>query len=293
MATNTSLTTSFVGTASKEIFVEMMKSSDTISKGLITVLPNIIGSAILPKLAYSDTLNAATCGWNPTGSVTLTEKEITTKQFEIANELCKKDFAQTFQAQNLGLFSANSEIPSDLKEAILLEIVKHTAYAVDNYIWNDATSGLFAQFVADATVVDVVGAAMNVGNVVAEIAKTYNAIPSEIDGEDDVVIVVSKDVAKLYRSAQASMGNNTTVGAKELDYLGTKIDTVSKFPANTMVAYRVKNVFFATGLESDLQNVRMVDSDETNLDGMVRTKVQLIAGQGYAYGAEIVYYKAV
>jgi len=292
MATNTTITSSFVGTASKEIFVQMMKSSDTISKGLITVLPNVIGSAILPKLAYSDTLHAATCGWNPTGTITLTEKEITTKQFEIANELCKKDFAQTFSAQNLGLFSAQSEIPSDIKEAILLEIVKHTAYAVDNYIWNDSTSGLFAQFVADATVIDVVGATISVANVVAEIAKTYNAIPSEIDQEDDVVIVVSKDIAKMYRSAQASMGNNTTVGAKELDYLGTKIDTISKFPNQTMVAYRVKNLYFATGLESDMQNVRMVDSDETNLDGMVKTKVQLLAGQGYAFGGEIVFYKA-
>lgn len=292
MATNVSITTSFEGIAAKEIFVQILKSSDTIKKNLITVMPNVIGTVILPTLSYNDTLHAATCGWNPTGTVVMAEKELSVKQFEIANELCKKDFAQTFQAQAAGLFSAQNEIPTDIKEAILLQIVTKTGLAIDNYIWNAATVGLLAQWAADADVIDVVGATVTASNVVAELGKMYNAIPDELENDESMVFVSSLNVAKAYRVAQNSLGVNTPVGQKELDYMGIRIETNQALPANTILAYRVKNVFFGTGLESDLQNVRFVDTDETQLDGMVRTKVQLIAGQGYVYGGEIVMYKA-
>lgn len=294
MATSTTITTSFEGVASKEIFINIMKSSDTISKNLITVLPNVIGSAILPTLSYDDTLHPATCGWNPTGTVVLAEKEINTKQFEISNEFCKKDFAQTFQAQQAGLFSASPyDMPSDIKEAILVQIVNKTALAIDNYIWNSATTGLLAQFTADNTIIDVVGATAGVNpeNIISELGNLYKSVPDELENDESTVFVVSKNVGKAYRIAQASMGMNTTVGAKELDYMGIRLETNQALPANTILVYRVKNLFFGTGLESDLQNVRLVDTDETQLDGMVRAKVSLIAGQGYVYGGEIVYYK--
>lgn len=294
MATSTTITTSFDGNtdASKEIFVQIMKQAETIAKGLITIMPNVIGSQKLPTLSYTDTLHDASCGWNPTGTVVLAEREITTKQFEIKNEYCKKDFAQTFQAQAAGLLSANpQEIPSNIKEAILLQVVQKTALAVDNYIWNSATTGLLAQFAADSSVIKVVGATVTASNVVAEIGKLYNVVPDELENDESTVFVVSTNVGKAYRIAQASMGMNTTVGAKELDYMGIRLETNSALPANTILVYRVKNVFFGTGLESDLQNVRVIDHDETSGDGMVRTIVGLHAGQTFIFGGEIVTYR--
>ncbi|MDA6068970.1 hypothetical protein NJT12_04975 [Flavobacterium sp. AC] len=292
MATSVTINTSFDGEASKEIFVQILKSSDTISKNLITVLPNVIGSVKLPTLSYNDTLHDASCGWNPTGTVVLDEKEITTKQFEIKNEYCKKDFAQTFQAQAAGLLSANpQEIPTNIKEAILLQVVQKTALAIDNYIWNSATTGLIAQFTADSNVIKVIGATVTSSNVVAEIGKLYNVTSDEVESDESTVFVVATNVGKAYRIAQASMGMNTTAGAKELDYMGIRLETNTALPANTMLVYRVKNVFFGTGLESDFSNVRLIDHDLVSGDGMVRTVVGLHAGQGYVFGGEIVMYK--
>ena len=63
----TSLTTTnakFVGVQAGEIFITAFKQSDTISKGAITVLPNVIGSGYLPKLTYSSGLvDYAWMGW--------------------------------------------------------------------------------------------------------------------------------------------------------------------------------------------------------------------------------------
>lgn len=291
MATSVSITTSFDGEASKELFIQIMKSSDTIAKNLITVMPNVIGSVKLPTLSYNDTLHDATCGWNPTGTLVLAEREITTKQFEIKNEYCKKDFSHSFQAQYAGLVSANpQEIPANIKEAILLQVVKKTAESIDNYIWNSTTTGLLDQFAADPSVIKVVGNTISNSNIIVELGKLYNSVPDVLENDESTVFVVATNVGKAYRVAQASMGMNTTVGAKELDYMGIRLEINSALPQNTMLVYRVKNVFFGTGLESDLQNVRVIDHDETTGDGMVRIIVGLHAGQSYVFGGEIVTY---
>ena len=86
------------------------------------------------------------------------------------------------------------------------------------------------------------------------------------------------------------MGLNTTVGTKEMDYLGTRLESIGGLPANNIVAYRVKNLGFLTGIESDMNEVRISD-DETRLDGNVRTKITFTAGVGYSFGSEIVYYR--
>jgi hypothetical protein len=209
--------------------------------------------------------------------------------------LCKDDFLQTFAAQAAGLFGASEDIPSTIQEAILEAIISNLGAKLDAQIWQGDNStnqmnGLLPQFVADAAVIDVVGTTITKANAVAELDKVYNAVPDAIEGEDDLVIAVSKNVAKAYKQAQASMGQNTTVGDKVLDYIGVRVESIGGLPANTMVAYRVKNVAFATGLESDKNEVRVSDDTERQ-DGNIRTTVRFTAGAGYSFGSEVVYYK--
>jgi len=297
MATTVTVNSAFTGVQAGEIFVQAFKKADTIGKGMITVLPNVIGSAFLPKLSYSANLALAACGWNPNGAVTLTDKTVETKQYQIQHELCKKDFAQTFQALNAGFFSAHTEdVPADIKEAILLAMINNAGAKIDYEIWQGnnvsaSFNGLLAQFAADADVIDVSGSVVTVANVTGSFEAVYNAIPAEVEGE--VVFAVSKNVASAYKAAQAKMGLNTTVGNKELDYLGARVESIGGLPANTIVAYRVLNVAFATGIESDLNDVRVVDHDEVSLDGMVRTSMKFNAGVGYSFGAEIVWSRVI
>lgn len=76
-----------------------------------------------------------------------------------------------------------------------------------------------------------------------------------------------------------------------MDFAGIRMESVGGLPAKTIVAYRVKNVSFATGLSSELNSVDVVDSDATNLDNLVKARVSFNAGVGYFNGAEIVYYR--
>lgn len=297
MSTNVSVNSQFNGALAGEIFVQAFKKADTIGKGAITVLPNVIGSGYLPKLTYAASLAPYSCGFDPTGTVTYTDKEVATKKYEIKHELCKDEFHQTFQAQAAGLFGAANEIPATIQDAILLAMVNNMGALVDNQIWQGtgvtgSFSGLLAQFVADNEVIDIVGTASTVANVQAEIAKVYNAIPEEIIEDQDLVIIVSPNVARNYKQSQI---NNymvgTPVGDKELDYLGVRLLSIAGLPTNTMVAYRVKNLGFLTGLEADLNNVSVKDMDESDLSGNIRTKIVFSAGVGYSFGGEVVYYR--
>lgn len=298
MATNVTVNSEFVGVASKDLFLEIFKKAETFAKNLITVAPNVIGSYFLPNMSYTSEMKLVNgCGWVPGGSVGLSDKEIVTKKYHISNELCKEDFAKTFQAQNGGLFSAHSEIPTDIKEGILLMMTNNAAYTIDNEIWNgsgatNSFNGLITQFLADGDVLDVAGAtAINKGNVVAELEKVDDLIPSELDGKTDLVWVVSRNVGKAYQRALAAQGQNTTAGSYELDYMGVRMEVVSTLENNTIIVYEVENLHFATGLESDLHEIKVIDSDATNLDGIIKHKIQFLAGVGYVDGSRVVLYK--
>jgi hypothetical protein len=295
MATTQNINSAFNGALAGEIFVQAFKKADTIGQGAITVLPNVIGSGYLPKLGYSAGLAAYSCGFDPTGTVTYTDKEVATKKYEIKHELCKDEFHQTFQAQQAGLFGAANEIPATITDAILLAMVNNMGALVDTQIWQGtgvtgSFAGLLAQFVADGDVIDVVGTASTVANVQGELSKVYLAIPEEVVQESDLIIACAPNVARNYKLSQV---NNYMVGSpvgdKTLDYIGIPVVSIAGLPSNTILAYRVKNLGFLTGLEADLNNVSIKDMDESDLSGNIRTKIVFSAGVGYSFGSQIVY----
>jgi len=289
------INSTFNGALAGEIFVQAFKKADTIGQGAITVLPNVIGSGYLPKLGYSAALAPYSCGFDPTGTVTYTDKEVATKKYEIKHELCKDEFHQTFQAQQAGLFGAANEIPATIADAILLAMVNNMGDLVDTQIWQGtgvtgSFAGLLAQFVADGDVIDITGTASTVANVQGELSKVYLAIPEEVVQESDLIIAVSPNVARNYKLSQV---NNYMVGSpvgdKTLDYIGIPVVSIAGLPTNTILAYRVKNLGFLTGLEADLNNVSIKDMDESDLSGNIRTKIVFSAGVGYSFGNQIVY----
>jgi len=291
MATTTNINSGYAGALAGDIFIQAFKKSDTITKNAITVLPNNIGTGFLPKLEYAADFQDYACGFTPEGEVDYTDVEVTLKKLKIEHELCKDEFHQTFQAQTQGLFGAANEIPSDIQSAILLAIVENLGAKVDNYIWNRATLGLIAKMKANGSgVVEVQSSAINKGNVVAEVEKAYDAVIDEVMDDEDLVMVTSKKVLKLYKQAVASQGLNTTVGDKELDFLGLRMESIGAITGDQIFIYRVKNLGFLTGLESDLNNVSVKDMDESDLSGTIRTKVVLEIGVGFSFGSEIVFY---
>jgi len=300
MATTLNITTNFVGTEAGEYIGEMIKEANTISQNLLTVLPNIVSPTFVRKIQTETGFTNYACGWTPDGAVTLSEKELAPKKIKWDSELCKEDFRQLWTASQMGFSAHNDSLPQTEQAAILADMGKRVARKVDVDIWegdgaDGNLAGLIPAFLLDADVIDVATpVAITSANVEAELGKFIDAVPDAVIGSAGLVLGVSTNVLRALKKIQGSLAraNGTFLNPSEFDFNGYTLTEIKGLNANTMVAYDKGQVFFGTGLLADHNEVKIKDMDETDLSGQVRMKIVLTGGVQYAYGGEIVLYRA-
>ena len=300
MATTLNITTNFVGNEAGEYIGEMIKEANTISQNLVTVLPNIVAPVFVRKVETATGFVDYVCGWTPSGSVTLSEKELAPKKIKWDSELCKEDFRQLWTAQQMGFSAHNDSLPQTEQAAILADMGKRVARKVDIDIWEGNggagnLAGLIPALLLDADVIDVATpVAITTANVEAEVTKFINTVPDEVIGSANLVLGVSTNVARALRALFGSLSRSNGVFTQpsEFQFNGYTLTEIKGLNANTMVAYDKGQVFFGTGLLADHNEIRIKDMDETDLSGQVRMKVVLTGGVQYAYGGEITLYRA-
>jgi len=304
MATTLTVNSNYSGSASSEIIGAAFKEADTISKNLVTVMPDIDFQISLRKIAYTDGRVDYTCGFTPTGAVTLSERLLTPKKLKNEQTICKEDLRQIWSSSSMGFSAHNDNMPKDVEAALLNEILMDTAEATDLDIWQGvaATTGRIGGFIelftADAAVIKAnngivpAAAAITKANVQTEIEKVLDAVPVALRRKSDMVFAVSANVALAYEQALISAGISNGMGGatKELAYGSTKIDVINGLPDNTIVVYQVKNLVFGCSLNSDFNSVRIKDMDESDLSGNVRFKMTYSAAVNYINSEDVVWY---
>ena len=299
MATTTNITTNFVGEVAGEYIAKMIQEANTISENLITVRPNVVSPEFVRKIQTADGFVDYACGWNPSGSTTLTERELAPKKIKWDSEFCKEDFRNLWTAQEMGFSAHNDNLPATELAAILADYGQRVARKIDVDIWegdnSDGTlAGIIPALVADADVIDVAAPqAITSTNVEAQVGNFFDAIPDAVLESDGIVYGVSTNVIRALRRAYGSQArsNGTFLNPSEFEFEGYILTEVKGLNANTMVAYNKNQVFFGTGLLSDINEVKIKDMDEVDLSGQVRMKLVMTGGVQYAHGAEIVLYR--
>jgi len=107
---------------------------------------------------------------------------------------------------------------------------------------------------------------------------------------------VSPDIAQYYNFWLISKGISNGLGGDAntaLKFGKYTIEEVNGLPANTIVIAEPKNLIFATGLLADHNEVRMIDQDDTLLNGKIIGTMVYNAGVGYYNGAEIVWARPI
>jgi hypothetical protein len=307
MATTTSITTTYSGSFAGQYISAALLSAPTIENGGIEVKTNIKYKEVIKKIATDDLLKNATCDFDPTSTVTLTERIIQPEEFQVNLQLCKKDFRSDWEALSMGA-GAFDQLPTNFADFLIGHVAAKVAQANEINIWRgaNATAGQFDGFVplmtADATVVDVVGTAVTAANVIAEMGKVVDAIPAALYGKEDLYLYVSQNVARAYVRAlggfaASGLGANGTnaLGTQwynngSLSYDGVKIFVANGLADNYMVAAEKSNLYFGTSLLSDLQEVKVLDMSEIDGSQNVRIVMRLLAGVQYGIGSDIVLY---
>jgi len=296
MATTTSITTSYAGSKASGFISAALLSAPTLDKGGITVKPNVKYKSVMQKLAVGSIIADASCDFAATSSVTLTERYLQPKDFQVNLELCKKDFESDWLSIEQG-FSSFDELPKSFANYLIGHVAAKVAANVENNIWNGADSvgsgefdGLVNLMTADADVIDVTGPATDASNIIAQLGAVIDAIPETIYGNEGLAIYISQADARSYVRAQAALGYKDLyhVGQTAMDFEGVKLFVANGLSAGVMVAGEKDNMFFGCGLQSDQNLVKLIDLADIDGSQNVRVIMRYSAGVNYAIGSELV-----
>jgi len=288
---------SYAGEFAGKYIAASLFSAKTLDEGAITILPNIKFKAAMKVGAFSNLVRSADCDFDSTTSgLTLTEKVLTPTELQINLQICRKELHSDWEAAQMG-FSAFDELPPLFSDFVIARVAAEVAQATENSIWGGtAGEGSFDGFKtllqADSDVVDVTGTSVTGSNVIAELNKIVEAIPSGVYGSDDLVLYVSTAFAKAYIQAQAALGYRElfNVGQTEMNFQGIPMFVTSGLNTNNAVAARKSNLFFGTGLLDDRNEVRVIDTSESLGDSNIRFVMRYTAGVQHGIGSDIVLY---
>lgn len=274
-------------------------SADTLDKGAITILPNVKYKAAMKVGAFSNLVRSADCDFDSsTSTLTLTEKVLTPTELQVNLQICKKELHADWEAAQMG-FSAFDELPPLFSDYVIARVAAEVANATETSIWQgSAGEGNFDGFetllAADGTVNDVTAVVGGVdsSNVIAELQKIVDAIPSGVYGKDDLTIYISQNIAKAYVGAQAALGYRDLyhVGQTEMNFQGIPLFATGGLADNTAVAAQKSNLFFGTGLLDDRNEVKVIDMADLDGSQNVRVVMRYTAGVQHGIGSDIVLY---
>tara|TARA_B110000285_G_scaffold63370_1_gene72936 strand:- start:2842 stop:3777 length:936 start_codon:yes stop_codon:yes gene_type:complete len=303
-----SLTSSYSGEFSGKYIAAALLSADTLDKGNITVMPNVKYKSVIQKGATDDIVKDATCDFQTdAGTLTLTEAILEPKEFQVNLDICKKTLHDSWEAEQMG-FSAFDNLAPNFADFVLAHVASKVADRTEKNIWSGSTavSGQFDGFAtllaADAALPagqELTGAAVTNLNVQEFLGDVVDAIPTAVYGSEDLIIYAATDVIRAYTRALGGFtalgggangyenkGNNQVLG--NLFFDGIEVVAARGAAAGTIIAAEKSNLFFGTGLLSDLNEVRVIDMAENDGSQNVRVVMRFTAGVQYAQVTDIV-----
>jgi hypothetical protein len=302
-----SLTSTYAGEFSGKYIAAALLSASTLDSGAISILPNVKFKSVIQKGATDDIVKDASCDFvTNQGTLTLTEAVLQPDEFQVNLQLCKKDLHNSWEAEQMG-YSAHDSLAPSFAEFVIAHVASKVADKTEKNIWSGATAnsgefdGFTAKLTADNDVIDVTGTTVNAGNVIAELGKVVDAIPTAVYGQEDLTLYVSSNVARAY--IRALGGFAATIGANGSDNKGTQwynggelsFDGINIFVAkglgdNTMVAAQKSNLYFGTGILNDQNEVKVIDMSDIDGSQNVRIIMRFTAGVQHVFGGDIVLY---
>jgi len=301
MATTTSITTTYAGEFAGKYIAAALLSAPTLEKGGLTIHPNVKYKQVIQRVATDDIIKNATCDFDATSTVTLTEKVLNPEEFQVNLQLCKKDFHSTWQAAEMG-YGAFDVLPKSFSDFLIAHVAEKVASAMESTIWTgvNATAGQFAglstQIAADAALPsaqEVAGTTVTASNVITELGKLVDAIPARLYGQPDLKLYVSQNIYKAYVRALGGFGasgvgsagydnKGTNQALGELMFDGVPVFMANGLAANTAWATPTSNLHFATGLLNDMNEVKVLDMSD--LDGSQNCRVIMRFSADAKYG---------
>lgn len=161
-----------------ELISKVMLGFET--KKYINDMPGVKYKKALNILATDPVLQARTCGWDASGNVSFTQREMEVAAYKVNMEMCEEELRETWLADQIRVKAGAEVLP--FEEKITNHIVEKVQNEIEKLVWNGSTGDgdLFDGFLtildAEASVIDVSAGASDYETAL----NVYKAIPAEI-----------------------------------------------------------------------------------------------------------------
>jgi hypothetical protein len=264
-------------------------------------LPGIKSATKLANVTFGNILQASTCNFTaPTDSLDAVDIDVCA--LSAMAQLCQFDLEQSFLALQMAQGSNGDFSVASFMNFYWGEMAKQIGEDVELLRWQgDTTSeddtlalcdGYIKKMKADTAIIDVAKATITSSNVIAEIVKVINALPSTVSRKKaDLRLYVASNVANALELATASGNTQTYITTPlALTFLGIKVVVAEGMPNNHMVATVKNNMIYAFDGEGDGKAIKAVNLADTVAEPYLRSRANLKVGFSYVNPTEIVLY---
>jgi hypothetical protein len=207
-------------------------------------------------------------------------------------------------------YSAFDVLPKSFADFLIAHAAEKVAQQMELTIWdgNNASAGEFSgimrQLDVDAALPagqKIAGTTVDATNVVAQLGLMIDALPAALYGKEDLTLYVSSNIYRAYVRALGGFaaagvgangydnkGTNQVLG--DLFFDGVKVFLAPGLATNTALLAQVSNLYFATGLLNDQQEVRVLDMSDTDGSQNVRVIMRFTADAKYGFAQDVVTY---
>ena len=293
MAINVSTLPDYIQENRDELFVKAIASTKTLD--YIESMLGVKGKAALNYLNSTVVLaDGESCGWNPQGDDTFTQKTVSTKLVTVNKEFCAKQMRSKWMSYDLSLAAGRENLPFEQK--IADSNVAAIKKAVEKLIWQGDTGlgidGLLKQINTEAGAIKVSGGT----TILEKINKVIAAIPAGALEKGVNVFMSWTDFRSYVEAKNAECcGNMPVIDANvdELVYAGDSriklVPVAGLEGTNKIVAAPYDALVYATDVE-DSEGIFKMWFDEK--EDKFLFKVLVTAGTAVKYPDETVIWSA-
>ena len=204
--------------------------------------------------------DGASCGWNPTDGVALSQRLLKPTFLKVNQAFCDKDLLKKWASYEVKLAAGREQLP--FEEKFMEEIANAINESIEKLVWQGDSShtnepdGFLKILETGGS--GVVSATWSAGTTAYNKIKTvYNAIPANIiDKEDTVIFVGEETYREFIQDLVAANLYHFSPDYKAGEYMvpGTSIRVIAVNGLNgtgKIVAGRLSNFFYGVGAEDD------------------------------------------
>jgi hypothetical protein len=245
--------TTYSGEAASQFIVKAITGNETVQGGHIYVQDGIKKKFTIPRFDadYEDLIQDRAATPTSKGDMTVTGKVLEPADYMIYVEFNPRDYEQHWFATQLNPTLIDRSLPATVESTVIQEVLKRHDRYMNKAIWNSNTTnaapsiyryydGLIrkaklANSGADQT--NFVGSptTLSAANIVAELQKGFDLLPSALKYDPNMKIFVSYKTFDLYMTAQQNQSfkgvDFTSLGVAR--FQGLQVVKINDMPNDT------------------------------------------------------------